>query len=104
VLAVLVRRVELIAGEIDIIIADPTGEIVATVDRRVAMAWPRAACEGTVLLLTDVIAVCGADLPCRLLIMEKNVAHHFTQGDVTPEQAESLIAEARASLSGMKQV
>jgi hypothetical protein len=103
-LAVLVRRVELIAGEIDIIVADPTGEIGATVDRRVAMAWPRAACEGTVLLLTDVIAICGADLPCRLLIMEKNVAHHFTQGDVTPEQAESLIAEARASLSGMKQV
>merc|ERR1712178_242674 len=80
-LAVVVRRVDLVAGEIDVIVSDPTGEMGATVDRRVAMSWPRAACEGTALLLAGVVAVGGADLPCRLLIMERNVARHFAPCD-----------------------
>lgn len=95
-LAVLVRRVELVAGEIDIIVSDPTGEMGATVDRRVAVSWPRAACEGTALLLAGVVAVRGADLPCRLLIMERNVARHFAPCDVKAEEAEALLTEARA--------
>merc|ERR1712004_211129 len=41
-LLVLVRRVELVAGEIDLTVSDPTGEMGATVDRRVAIAWPHA--------------------------------------------------------------
>mmetsp|Transcript_41689 Transcript_41689/g.66206 ORF Transcript_41689/g.66206 Transcript_41689/m.66206 type:complete len:485 (-) Transcript_41689:114-1568(-) len=99
-LVVLVRQVQLVAGEIDVLFADPTGEMEATVDRRVALAWPRAANEGTALLLTGVVAIWANASICRLLIMEKNVVRVFCSSDARPDEAESLRAEARANLSG----
>lgn len=99
-LVVLVRQVQLVAGEIDVLLADPTGEMEATVDRRVASAWPRAANEGTALLLTGVVAIAASAGICRLLIMEKNVVRIFCPSDVRPDDAESLRMEARTSVSG----
>mmetsp|Transcript_138550 Transcript_138550/g.254191 ORF Transcript_138550/g.254191 Transcript_138550/m.254191 type:complete len:352 (+) Transcript_138550:38-1093(+) len=95
-LVVVVRRVDLVAGEIDVVVGDPTGEMGATVDRRVPSTWPRAACEGTALLLAGVAAVRKTGGACRLLIMDKTVVRAFSAGDVRAEEAERLMASARA--------
>lgn len=94
-LVVVVRRVDLVAGEIDVVVGDPTAEMGATVDRRVSGTWPRAACEGTALLLAGVTAVRKTGAPCRLLIMDKTVVRAFSAGDMGADEAERLMAAAR---------
>lgn len=105
-LVVLVRRIELVAGEIDILVCDPTGEMEATVDRRAVHAWPRAVSEGATLILADVVALPPAApaLPAarrtpRLLIMERSLARAFAPGDAEPEEALRLLREARVAVS-----
>lgn len=99
-LLVQICRVELLAGEIDITVCDPTGEASATVDRRVHASWPRAICEGAVLLLGDVVSVppvARARYPKpRLLIMQRSLARAFTPSDVPPVEASELLVAAAA--------
>lgn len=110
-LVVLVRRVELVAGEITAQVVDPTGEAVAVVHRRVPKAWPHATTEGAVLLLTNVRALPSLSGPSasvgqpvagerpRLLVMEQSLGRCFASGDVGAQESAALLAEARASLS-----
>lgn len=109
-LLVLVRSVEMIAGEISALVADPTGEARATIDRHVPMVWPHVATEGSVLLLTNVVAVPPLQTPARgaaeprrhprLLVMERSLGRCFAQRDASPEEAAKLLAEAKAGLAG----
>lgn len=104
-LVVLVRRVEVVAGELDAIVCDPTGEARATIDRHVIRAWPHAVCAGSALLLDNVVAVPPpaqawppqAYRP-QLLITERSLGRCFAAGDVSPEEAARLIADAKAAL------
>eukprot|EP00933_Yihiella_yeosuensis_P067061 TRINITY_DN7167_c1_g1_i3.p1 TRINITY_DN7167_c1_g1~~TRINITY_DN7167_c1_g1_i3.p1 ORF type:complete len:494 (-),score=94.62 TRINITY_DN7167_c1_g1_i3:354-1835(-) len=108
-LLVLIRRVELLAGEIHVIVCDPTSETSATIDRRVAQAWPRAVCEGSALLLADVVAVppvrtsaaassSRLSFSTRLLITERSVKMAIAPGEVqSSESAELLAAASQAS-------
>jgi len=107
-LLVLIRRVEMVAGEIDITVSDHTGEVGATVDRRVPLAWPLAISEGVALLLAGVMAVPPALRPIggissvqcrpRLLIMEKSVVRTFSASELGPEEAHQLLVDARAAV------
>lgn len=98
-LCVLVQRVEFVAGEVEVVVCDPTGEMGATLDRGVAKAWPNAVCEGATLVLQDVTALKAASGgPCWLLVMARNVVKHFVPGTAAAEEAEGLLAAARAAL------
>jgi len=108
-LVVLVRRVEMVAGEINALVVDPTGEAWASIDRHVPKAWPHAATEGSVLLLANVVAVPPLAIPTsgalksdrrpRLLVMERSLGRCFAQADVGPEESGKLLAEAKDGLS-----
>jgi len=122
-LVVLVRSVELVAGEISALVSDPTGEAVATIHRQVPKLWPHAASEGSVLLLTNVVALppvnqvgshqhsagqrgargaagaTAAGEHPRLLVMERSLGRCFAPVDATPEESARLLAEAKANLN-----
>ncbi|CAK0898380.1 unnamed protein product, partial [Prorocentrum cordatum] len=55
-LVVLVRKVELLAGELSLRVADHTGELSASVDPRIASVRAGALCEGSALLLAGAVA------------------------------------------------
>eukprot|EP00931_Biecheleriopsis_adriatica_P101111 TRINITY_DN76321_c0_g1_i1.p1 TRINITY_DN76321_c0_g1~~TRINITY_DN76321_c0_g1_i1.p1 ORF type:complete len:454 (+),score=98.11 TRINITY_DN76321_c0_g1_i1:31-1392(+) len=95
-LLVLIRRVELVAGEIEVLLCDPTGEALATVDRRVPHVWPKAICEGSVLHLTDAVAVhaLGLKRSSRLLVTLKSLKQSFLASEPFAEAA-ALLASAR---------
>jgi len=116
-LVVLVRRVEAVAGELAAVVADPTGEALATFDGSVAATWPQAAVEGSVLLLTNVVALpalaqatkasaqasAHLDLP-RLLVVARALGRCFSAAGegcgASPEEAAALLCEARLRLGG----
>jgi len=89
-LMVLVKKVEVIAGEIEVIVFDPSGEMAATVDHRAPLTWARNICEGTALLLAGVLAV-GR---CRLLIMAKSIVRIFGPSDVNAHDTQRLLSQA----------
>eukprot|EP00928_Gymnodinium_smaydae_P083380 TRINITY_DN6661_c0_g1_i2.p2 TRINITY_DN6661_c0_g1~~TRINITY_DN6661_c0_g1_i2.p2 ORF type:complete len:273 (+),score=64.58 TRINITY_DN6661_c0_g1_i2:105-923(+) len=109
-LLVQVRTLELLAGELEATVRDPTGELGATLDRRLPLTQPKAASEGAVLLLEGVVAVSlagnagsgtsarrGTGDTCRLLVMPRAVARVFSPNDVTGADASALLADARAA-------
>jgi len=98
---VFIRSVEMLAGEVETVVCDPTGEMGASVDRRLLHSQPKAICEGATLLLEGIVAlmpVHGAS--CRLLITERTVSKVFVPTDVAASQASCLFADARAVLGG----
>lgn len=113
-LVVLVRRIAAVPGELAAVVADPTGEALATFDPEVSKHWPHAMVEGSALLLTNIVALPpirppqgGAALPAaahlekpRLLVLPRTLGRCFAAGDAPPEQAAALLSEARACLAG----
>jgi len=97
-LLVLVRRVEVVAGEFSAEVEDVTGVMQATIDRRVLRSHPHAATEGTTLLLANVVAAAVGSRTPRLLVMERTLYRSFNASDAGPEEAAKLVAEARAAL------
>eukprot|EP00439_Symbiodinium_sp_Y106_P051528 s902_g6.t2 len=94
-LLVLVRTVEVLAGEVEALLCDPTGSAWASMDRRVAGAWPKACCEGSVLVLLGALALPGP----RLFVGPQAVTQVFPQSDSeTAEAAELRAAAHRAAL------
>ncbi|CAE7358098.1 unnamed protein product [Symbiodinium sp. CCMP2592] len=95
-LLVLVRTVEVLAGEVEALLCDPTGSAWASMDRRVAGAWPKACCEGSVLVLLGALALPGP----RLFVGPRAVTQVFQQSDSETAEAAELRAAARRAALG----
>lgn len=107
-LLVLVRKVELLAGELHAKVYDPTGEAGATVDARVAQAHPAVAAEGSVLLLEEAVAIPCKEVPGRprvktphILVTPRSLRRAFIPADYSQEEAFALLATAKACLAPM---
>eukprot|EP00439_Symbiodinium_sp_Y106_P048081 s902_g6.t1 len=85
-LLVLVRTVEVLAGEVEALLCDPTGSAWASMDRRVAGAWPKACCEGSVLVLLGALALPGP----RLFVGPQAVTQVFPQSDSETAEVQGL--------------
>merc|ERR1712232_400895 len=106
-LIVVVQRVEVVTGEITLVVSDPTGQAQATVDRCIPKKWPDATSEGSVLVLVDAVAVpplsalgqrrtvTSGDTRRRpqLFITERCLANCVAASDVSPEEAAGFVAE-----------
>lgn len=95
-LLVLVRTVEVLAGEVEALLCDPTGSAWASMDRRVAGAWPKACCEGSVLVLLGALALPGP----RLFVGPRAVTQVFPQSDSETAEAAELRATAHRAALG----
>mmetsp|Transcript_60384 Transcript_60384/g.143936 ORF Transcript_60384/g.143936 Transcript_60384/m.143936 type:complete len:380 (-) Transcript_60384:127-1266(-) len=95
-LMVHVQRVTVVAGELDLLLRDPTGEIGAVVDYKLHGSMSRAFAEGATYWLNQVRALPTS--PCRLLIMQASLVRHFLPNDVGLSEAQELLQEARQSL------
>lgn len=102
-LTVLVRNVEVAAGEADLVLQDPTGEMRASVDRRMLQAWPGKVTQGATLILAGVMAVPASRAratDCQLLIMSKSLVTPIHPSDVPEDKAKRLLADAEETLRG----
>jgi hypothetical protein len=111
-LIVVVQRVEMIAGELSLIISDPTGHAHATVDRNVSKKWPHVASEGSALILVNAVAVPPvaaaskrlsrvADVSLsrpQVLITGRCLTNCVAASDVPQDEAVRLVAEAKSCL------
>eukprot|EP00434_Breviolum_minutum_P030255 symbB.v1.2.026761.t1/scaffold2700.1/size72752/6 len=91
-LIVLIQKVEMLCGQLELLVRDHTSLAHATVDPRVSQAWPRAISEGNALVLNTVTAIPDR-LGVSLLITSRCIQRVF-RDEAEEEVAAALLAAA----------